>query len=59
MAPTPPDPVESLVDHLIRRHGITPRDALVLLRRAAHRKDVTLDVLAAGVVHRPPSAVGG
>jgi hypothetical protein len=59
MAPTSPDPVDSLVDDLVHRHHITPRDALVLLRRAARRKGVTLDVLAVRVLHGPaPTAAG-
>lgn len=53
MALAPPDPVDSLVDHLVNRHRITAADALVLLRRAAGRKGVSLDVLAHRVVHGP------
>lgn len=59
MAPTSPDPVDSLVDHLVHRHHITPRDALVLLRRAARRKGVSLDVLAARVPCAPTPTTAG
>lgn len=45
------DPVDHLVDQLVDRHGITSRDAVTVLRRAARRKGVTLDVLAARIVH--------
>jgi hypothetical protein len=45
------DPVDHLVDQLVERHGITPCDAVTVLRRAARRKDVTLEALAFRVVH--------
>jgi hypothetical protein len=57
MAPTAPDPVDHLVDQLIARHHITPRVADALLRRAARRKGVTLDALAARIVHGAPAAI--
>lgn len=44
-------PLSDPVDHLVDRHGITSRDAVTVLRRAARRKGVTLDALAARIVH--------
>jgi hypothetical protein len=50
MVPTPPDPVDELVDQLVDRHDIRPADALALLRRAAARKGVDLAELATRVI---------
>lgn len=56
MTLAPPDPVDSLVARLVDHHGFAPPRAVVILRRAALRKGVTLDVLAARATSVAPTA---
>lgn len=59
MAPTSPDPVDSLVAALVHRHRITGADAIGILCRAATRKGVSLEVLAHRVFHGSTPVVAG
>jgi hypothetical protein len=59
MAHLLPDPVDEVVDMLVDRHEITPRVAIDVLRRAAGRKGVSLDILASRIVGGPVGAIAG